>query len=111
MKGFIALLGGLMPLAAFAHEGYPTADRVEYVLACMQDRQGGYELVHKCSCAIDAIAKKMKYSEYVETNTAARGQSMRGERGNAFRDPEGVKDLGGKFKKAQTAAYKECLLK
>lgn len=111
MKVFVALLAGLIPAAAFAHEGYPTADRVEYVLACMQDRQGGYELIHKCSCAIDSIAKKMKYDEYVETNTAARGATMRGERGNEFRDPEGIKNMGAKFKKAQAAAFEKCLLK
>lgn len=111
MKKAVFFLAAMLPASAFAHQGYPTADRVEWVLACMQQSdKGGYELVHKCSCAIDVIAKKLKYDEYVETSTAARGQTMRGERGSEFRDPESVKSSGAKYKKIQTEAKEQCLL-
>lgn len=102
----------MLPASAFAQQGYPTADRVEWVLACMQENEkGGYEIVHKCSCAIDKIAAKLKYDEYVEYSTAARGQSMRGERGSEFRDPDTVKGAGAKYKKIQTEAKEQCFLK
>lgn len=112
MRKPIFLFALILPASALAHEGYPTADRVEWVIACMQQYdKGGYELVHKCSCAIDTIAKKMKYEDYVESSTAARGQSMRGEGGNEFRDPKGMKDLSDKYKKALGEAKQQCLLK
>ncbi|MBC7943730.1 MAG: hypothetical protein H7X91_00320, partial [Burkholderiales bacterium] len=57
MKEIVLFLAVMLPASAFAHQGYPTVDRVEWVLACMQQYdKGGYELVHKCSCAIDKIA-------------------------------------------------------
>lgn len=112
MKKTAFFLAAMLPASAFADQGYPTADRVEWVLACMQQSdKGGYELVHKCSCAIDAIAKKMKYEDYVEFSTAARGQTMRGERGNEFREPEGVKGMANKYKKIQTEAKEQCFVK
>lgn len=111
MKKAVFFLVAMLPASAFAQQGYPTADRVEWVLACMQQYDGGYELVHKCSCAIDTIAKKMKHDEYVEASTAARGRTMRGERGAEFRDPETVTDAGAKYKKLQEEARAQCFLK
>ncbi|MDQ3197333.1 MAG: hypothetical protein ACR2FI_04295 [Burkholderiales bacterium] len=111
MKKIVFFVAAMLPALAFAHQGYPTVDRVEWVLACMQQSdKGGYELVHKCSCAIDKIAAKLKHDDYIEYSTAARGQTMRGERGNEFRDPETVKGAGAKYKKIQAEAREQCFL-
>src|SRR6266700_3820007 len=77
---------------ALAQEGgttkaYPTVDRVEYVLECMQKIGGKQEFLYKCSCVIDEIAQKYAYDDFVEASTAARYQSLGGERGGVFRDP------------------------
>jgi hypothetical protein len=107
MKRALAILLLAAPLPAAAND-FPTADRVEYVLECMQAFPGKYEYMHKCSCAIDYIASKVKYDEYVEITTAARGQSMMGERGAEFRDPDPVRADAKKLKTLQAEANKAC---
>lgn len=103
----IVLLG--LPLPAAAND-FPTADRVEYVLECLQSFPGKYEYLHKCSCAIDYIASKVKYDEYVDIATAARGQTMMGERGAEFRDPDNVRGDAKKLKALQAEANKACYM-
>ena len=45
-------------ITAAAPEPYPTSERVLYVNQCMRDHPGAfYEMVNKCSCAIDAMAR------------------------------------------------------
>ena len=107
MKRLLLLVLAALPLPAAAND-FPTADRVEYVLDCLQSFPGKYEYVHKCSCAIDYIATKVKYDEYVEISTAARGQTMMGERGAEFRDPDNVRAEAKKLKALQAEANKVC---
>lgn len=101
------LLALLMPVAARAHD-FPTQDRVEYVLECMNEHQGKQAYLYKCSCAIDRIAQAVRYDEYVEIATALRHQAMSGQRGAAFRDPPSVKAMAGKYKALQEQARKAC---
>ncbi len=104
---WLALL--LLPGTALAYD-YPTIDRVEFVFQCMQDHPGKYEYLYKCSCAIDAIAKKLKYDDYVEFYTASRGQSTRGEAGGIFRDPPAIKEMAKRYDAVKAKAEKECLI-
>lgn len=103
----LLLILAVAPGAAYAHD-FPTTDRVEYVLECMKNNGGKFEFLYKCSCAIDSIAKKLSYDEYVETSTALRDQSLSGPRGAAFRDPESVKAMAKKYKTVQIEANKAC---
>src|SRR6266496_3823191 len=64
-------------------KAYPTVDRVEFVLECMQKNGGKQEFLYKCACVIDEIAQKYAYDDFVEASTAARYQSLAGERGGA----------------------------
>ena len=49
---------------------FPTVDRVLYVQECMRDNPGpNFEMVNKCSCALDALAREVKFDEYVEMST------------------------------------------
>lgn len=105
-----ALLLALLATPALAHD-YPTTSLVEYVLECMYQHPNKQEYLYKCSCVIDEIAKKFKHDDFVEASTAARYQSLQGERGGAFRDPENVKKLAKKFNEVQTQARKTCLIK
>jgi hypothetical protein len=98
------------PLAATAND-FPTSGRVEYVLECMQKHEGKYEYLYKCSCAVDRIAKALPYDEFVELSTALRNQTLAGERGALFRDPESVKGMANKYKAIQTDADRACFVK
>ena len=107
---WLALL--LLPGAALAYD-YPTYDRVEFVLQCAQEHpvHEYYGSLYKCSCAIDAIAKELKYDDYVEFSTASRGQSTRGEAGGVFRDPPEVKAMAKRYDALKAKAEKECLIR
>ncbi|MBS0445430.1 MAG: hypothetical protein JSR59_05700 [Proteobacteria bacterium] len=101
----LALLAGLAATssAALAND-YPTADRVLFVQECMRANPGPYyEMVNKCSCAIDQIANEVKFDEYTEMVTISNGMTIGGERGGAFRD---VPTLAPELKK-----YRELLVK
>lgn len=98
------------PLAAHAND-FPTSGRVEYVLECMQKHEGKYEYLYKCSCAVDRIAKAVKYEEFVAMSTALRNQTLAGEHGAAFRDPDSVKGMASKYKSIQADADKACYVK
>ena len=106
-RTLLLLAGGLLPLAAQAHD-FPTSGRVEYVLECMQKHEGKYEYLYKCSCVIDRIAKEMPYDDYVAMSTALRNQTLAGERGALFRDPAPVKDMASKYRALQASADKAC---
>lgn len=107
--GMLLLLAACSPMLAQAHE-FPTADRVEYVLECMMSHPGKQEYLYKCSCTIDQIAREVGYDEYVEIATALRYQTLGGERGAAFRDPDAVKAMAAKYKALQAKARKSCFV-
>jgi hypothetical protein len=104
------LVAATLPVASYANN-FPTTDRVEYVLECMKNNGGKQEYLYKCSCAIDRIAQQLPYEEYVEASTALRYQSLGGERGAVFRDPDDVKKIAKKYKTIQSDANKACHLR
>ena len=102
----------IAPGAAWAQgagaTGYPTVDRVEFVLECMQKSGGKQEFLYKCACAIDAIAQTYTYDDFVEASTAARYQTLAGERGGVFRDPPSVRETAKRYLQIQGDAMKRC---
>jgi hypothetical protein len=103
----------IVPAGTVAAQGkgtkvYPTADRVEFVLECMQKNGGKQEFLYKCSCVIDDIAQKLTYDDFVEAATAARFQSLGGERGGAFRDPPKTREMAQRYTRIQGEAMKRC---
>src|SRR5438093_13375308 len=89
-------------------KAYPTVDRVEYVLECMQRNAGKQEFLYKCACVIDEIAKQYAYDDFVEASTAARFQSLGGERGGVFRDPPQPRDAAKRYLQVRSDAMKRC---
>ena len=87
---------------------YPTVDRVEFVLECMQKNAGKQEFLYKCACVIDEIAHKVPYDEFVEASTAARYQSLAGERGGVFRDPPQTRKAAKRYLQIEGEAMKRC---
>lgn len=87
---------------------YPTVDRVEFVLECMQRNDGKQEFLYKCSCVVDELAQKYPYDQFVEAAAAARYQSLGGERGGVFRDPPQTRESAKQYVQARSEAMKRC---
>jgi hypothetical protein len=104
-----ALLGTAATWAAAFD--YPTAARVEYVQACMKEHPGTYyEMLNKCSCALDHLAEKVPYDDFVTMSTATNANSIAGERGNAIRDSEPLQKQIREFRKLQSTAREGCFI-
>ena len=106
-----ALFAAILVPGIAAANDFPTTARMEYVLECMKDNGGKYEYLYKCSCAVDRIADRLKYDDYLEASTALRHQSMAGERGSEFRDPPKVREIARRYKAIQQQAGDACLMK
>lgn len=94
--------------AAHAEEGYPTYERVDYVLGCMVANGRNQEIMRKCSCSIDEIAAHFPYDKYVEVETARSMQDAPGERATLMRGVGWIKDLLEEFRQVQVAADLKC---
>ena len=90
---------------------YPTTERVTYVESCMHDHPGGhFEMLNKCSCALDAMASEVPYDDFVAMNTMANANSIGGERGGVIRDNEPAQEQIKRYKALQTKVQKGCFL-
>jgi hypothetical protein len=106
----IALAGLFFTLPALAND-FPTVDRVLYVQECMSGRTGStFELVNKCSCALDALAGQISYDEYVQLSTATKATSIGGERGGYIRDAEILQKQIRRYRELQSQAKSGCFL-
>ena len=116
MRIALILLAALCAGTAVAAEknpasGYPTVVRVEFVLECMREREGSeYELINKCSCALDRLAERYSYDDFIEGLTLSKAAYIAGERGAALRDNEQAQARARKFREAYGAARRACFL-
>lgn len=77
----------------------------------MREHPGpNFEMVNKCSCALDALAREVKFEEYVEMSTIAKAMSIGGERGNDLRDNETLKPQLKRYRELQAKAQKACFI-
>jgi hypothetical protein len=107
---FIAL-GAAASTGAGAHD-YPTSERVQFVLECMRDHPGPeFEMVHKCSCALDRIAEELTHDAFVEGSTLAKAVSIAGERGSVLRDNEAAQADARKFRSIYRDARRKCMFR
>ena len=105
-----ALLCAFAQVPAQAHD-YPTAERVVFVEACMRDHPGPhYEMVNKCSCALDALAREVSFDDYVTMSTATNANSIGGERGNTIRDTEQLQAQIKRYREVQARAKSGCFI-
>jgi hypothetical protein len=109
-RNFLALsLVAISPLAGA--NDFPTADRVNYVLECMKDNPGTqYEMVAKCSCSLDALAKDVPFDQFMDMTTATKANSIGGERGNTIRDTEVLQVKIRRFRELQAKVKKSCFI-
>lgn len=94
-----------------AANDYPTVDRVVYVRECMRQHPGPeFEMLSKCSCALDALARTMPFDEFTTLRTATLANSIGGERGNVIRDTEVLQKEIRRFREVQANAKKGCFI-
>lgn len=103
------------PLLAFAAgacaNDFPTADRVLYVQECIRANPGPhYEMVNKCSCALDRLAEQVTFDDYVTMTTVVNAISIGGERGSELRDNETVKPQISRWRELQAKVQKACFI-
>ena len=105
------LLCAAAAAAATVANDFPTAERVLYVQDCVKNNPGPhFEMINKCSCALDALAREVKYNDYVTMTTIVNAMSIGGERGNDLRDNETLKPQVKRYRELQAQAYKRCLI-
>ncbi|MGO8916346.1 MAG: hypothetical protein ACLQJR_10600 [Stellaceae bacterium] len=105
---FAVLLATAAPAAAA--NDYPTAETVDYVLGCMAANGNSREVLLKCSCSIDLIAKHLPFPQYEKAETALslqRGGGVGGRVG-LFRDPPEIKQAIEQLHQAQADANLQC---
>lgn len=100
------------PASAGAHKAqtndFPTYARAEYVFICMSSNGASEYVLRQCSCAIDEIAKRMTFDEYVGAETAVRMRQMRGEKASQFREVEVIRKSIKVLRAAQAEAEIAC---
>ena len=108
----LTLLGAVCTGGAQARTNdFPTVDRVLYVQECMRNHPGAhYEMVNKCSCALDRLASEVSFDDYMTMNTAFNANSIGGERGNTIRDAESLQVQIRRYRELQSRIQKSCFI-
>lgn len=101
-----------LTLGATAHANdFPTVERVLYVQECMRAHPGqSFEMTHKCSCALDAVAEQLRFDDYVTLSTISKAMSIGGERGGSIRDAPSFEPQTKRFRELQGKAEKSCFI-
>ncbi len=72
-------------------------------------RSGGSEAdLYKCSCAIDHIATRLTFDQFVEASTYARYATLGGENGGIFRDHPLAQQQAKLMRSVESAAWRAC---
>ncbi|MCU7816592.1 MAG: hypothetical protein KZQ89_05790 [Candidatus Thiodiazotropha sp. (ex Lucinoma kastoroae)] len=88
---------------------YPTSVIVDYVIGCMASNGQTSEMLHKCSCSIDFIAKSIPYDEYEQIETLLRLQQMPGVGRNAiYANSNWSKTAVSKLREVQAESTLRC---
>ena len=88
---------------------FPTAERVEYVLNCLQEiGRNSMDDLQTCSCRIDSIASNMSFETYSYAATYDRNKRMTGEKGGVFRDNKAGKLFSKELVAAEETASSQC---
>ena len=110
-RQYFLLLTLLTASAAACANDFPTVDRVLYVQECMRAHPGPqFEMTSKCSCALDTLARELKYDDYVTMSTTSKAMSIGGERGGTIRDAPSLEAQAKRYRALQAKAEKGCFI-
>ena len=87
---------------------YPTHARVEYVNECIATHGDSLSNLYQCSCAIDRIANRLSYDDFVEAATFSRYSGLPGEGGAIFRDSDQARKMSKLFREVEAEAFEAC---
>jgi hypothetical protein len=112
LAALIVIPGAMFAAALPARANdFPTTERVLYVQDCMKANAGPFfEMLNKCSCAVDRIAAEVQYDDYVGMTTIVNAMTIGGERGNDLRDNETLKPQIKRYRDLQALAKKACFI-
>ena len=107
----VGMIAAAACLGAWAND-FPTNARVEYVMKCVREQPAAreQEAMYKCSCAVDAIAERMSYDEWVDASTVANAITIAGERGGVVRDMKDGRKIAASWREVQEDARKRCFI-
>ena len=108
----LLLLASTITFGIASGNDFPTIDRVLFVENCVREYpdRPRQEMLYKCSCAVDVIATKFAYDEYVELATAVDAGQVAGKRGAAVRESNEGKTMSKRFKEARAKAFSSCFI-
>jgi hypothetical protein len=111
---FVALAltaaGLVAPLVAQAFD-YPTMDRVDMALTCMQENGGqNIDNLQRCSCQVDIMMQQVSHEDFTEARTYEIYKQMPGDKGGIFRDNPRAKELVATLDAARADAKKRCFV-
>jgi len=108
----LPLVGCATATPTRAANDFPTSERVIYVQECMRTHPGPhFEMINKCSCAVDAMASEVPYEDYVGMTTVVNAMSIGGERGGTLRDNESIKPQIKRYRDLQAKVQAACFLR
>ena len=87
---------------------YPTAARADYVFGCMAANGQRRDILDRCACSIDEIAKILPYDQYVEAETVLSMRQTGGERMAVFNSAVEANTLVADLRRAQAEAEIIC---
>ena len=107
-----SIMACLFGSVAVQANDFPTQERVEYALRCMNEHGGqDYNTLYACVCAIDTIASRFSYDEYTQALTYTNLRKTPGERGGLFRDRDRTGELIDRLAETRADAESKCFSK
>jgi len=110
LKLFV-LAGAFISGSVLGHD-FPTNERVQFVLECMREHPGPeFEMVQKCSCALDRIAEQLSFDDFITASTLAKAASIAGERGGALRNNESAQADASRYRDLYDSVRTKCMFR
>lgn len=106
----LALLPGPVLAQSVAEQfnDFPTAARADYVFACMATNGQTREMLERCACSVDEVAKLMSYEQYLQAETVLSMRRVGGERMAVFNSAAAAETLVADLRRAQAEAELVC---
>lgn len=83
---------------------YPTVARADYVFGCMSANGQSRDMLDRCACSIDHIARLLPYDDYVRAETVLRTVQVGGEKVAPLRSSARHKKIVADMRRAQIEA-------
>jgi len=106
-----ATLAGLTTVPASGQASandYPTEVVADYVIGCMASNGESQEMLHRCSCSIDAVSSILPYETYEKAETIMQMRQVTGDMTSMFREMKMLDDVVKQLRLAQIEADFRC---